>query len=109
MSVTVRHRMGNRAWSELLMTGRAFDASEAARVGMLTHAVPDDSVDAAVQTVVTDLLAGSAQGHREAKRLANASLRERLAQEATFSSRCRQNSSRRRGREAAIARLIGVH
>ena len=51
-------RMGRTAALDLLLTGRRFDPAEALRVGLVTSVADRADLDAAVQAVVADLLAG---------------------------------------------------
>jgi methylglutaconyl-CoA hydratase len=51
------------------LRGNRFTAAEAARMGLINAAVPTDQLDAAVDAVVTDLLAGGPQAIAAAKRL----------------------------------------
>ncbi|WP_293786904.1 enoyl-CoA hydratase-related protein, partial [uncultured Aeromicrobium sp.] len=60
------------------LSARTFDAAEAAAIGLVTRAVPDDELDAAARGVVGELAAGSPQGLRETKRLLNADLVARI-------------------------------
>ncbi len=43
---------------EAMLRGRRFDATEAARLGIINHAVPAEQLDAAVEEIVGDLLLG---------------------------------------------------
>ncbi len=54
---------------ELFLRGNRFDASEAARLGLIAHAVERDDLDATVEAVVADLLAGEPGAIAEIKRL----------------------------------------
>jgi len=49
------HRIGPRAAREMLFTGRLFDAAEAARMGCVTRAVPDEDLDAAVPASAAEI------------------------------------------------------
>lgn len=44
--------------AEAFLRGNRFDGTEAARLGLVNHAVPADELDAAADAIVTDLLAG---------------------------------------------------
>ncbi len=79
ISLPTLARLTPRAASETFLGGETFDAPEAARIGLITRAVPDADLDAAVATVVAAWCQGSAQGLRETKALLNASLLERFA------------------------------
>ncbi len=74
ISIPLRARLSPRAASDWFLTGRAVDAGQAREQGLVTHVVPADGVDAAVQGVLDDLRAGARQGLVEAKRLLNADL-----------------------------------
>lgn len=78
ISLTVLPRLTDRAASDYFLTGRVFDGAAAERMGLLTRAVPEAELDAAVDSVVGDLLQGSPQGLRATKTLLNAPLRGRL-------------------------------
>ncbi|WP_127783458.1 enoyl-CoA hydratase family protein [Rhodococcus sp. X156] len=58
ISVTVLPRVQPRAAQELFLTGETFDAERAAQIGLLTAAVPDDDLDAAVARYVAALAKG---------------------------------------------------
>lgn len=74
ISLTLIPRFTDRAAADLFLTGRMFDASEAAGGGLITRAVPDDRLDAEVAAVLEDLVKGHPQGLREAKKLLNRDL-----------------------------------
>jgi enoyl-CoA hydratase/carnithine racemase len=74
ISLTVIPRLTDRAAAYTFLTGNGFDALEAARLGLLTLTVPDDDLDAAVDTVLEALLKGVPQGLRETKKLLNRDL-----------------------------------
>jgi methylglutaconyl-CoA hydratase len=59
ISVTVLPRLAARAAHELFLTGEAFDAARAARIGLLTAAVPAAELDAAVARYVGMLRQGA--------------------------------------------------
>lgn len=59
ISVTVLPRMAPRAAQELFLTGAVFGATRAAEIGLLTAAVPDDELDAAVTGYVGALAQGA--------------------------------------------------
>lgn len=54
---------------ELLYRGHILDAAEAARIGLVEHAVAPAALDAAVQAIVADIAAGAPQAIRAQKRL----------------------------------------
>ncbi|GAA1552264.1 enoyl-CoA hydratase family protein [Kribbella hippodromi] len=74
ISLTVLPRLTDRAAAYTFLTGNAFDALEAARLGLVTLTVPDSELDAAVGTVLESLLKGVPQGLRETKKLLNRTL-----------------------------------
>ncbi len=81
VGLTVLPRLSPRARSDYLLSGRVFDGAEAARAGLLTRAVPEAELDDAVDAVVAELLLGSVQGLREAKRLVNEDVARRLRED----------------------------
>ena len=78
ISLSLLARLTPRAASDIFLSARTFDAAEAAAIGLVTRAVPDDELDAAARGVVGELAAGSPQGLRETKRLLNADLVARI-------------------------------
>ena len=78
ISLSLLSRLTDRAASDLFLTGRTFDAAEAARVGLVTRAVADDALDTELEAVLGDLAAGYPQGFRETKKLLNHDLVERI-------------------------------
>lgn len=78
VSLTVLPRMTARAAALALLGGAPFDARAAEAAGLVTRTVPDDEVDAAVETVLADLRQGSPQGLRESKALLTAPLIDRI-------------------------------
>ncbi|TCC66057.1 enoyl-CoA hydratase [Kribbella pittospori] len=74
ISLTVLPRLTDRAAAYTFLTGNSFDGAEAARLGLVTVAVPDDDLDTAVDSVVESLLKGAPQGLRETKKLLNREL-----------------------------------
>jgi enoyl-CoA hydratase/carnithine racemase len=71
ISLTTLPRMTDRAASLTYLSGETFDGTEAARIGLVTQAVPADDLDATVDSVVTSLAKSTAQGLRETKHLLN--------------------------------------
>ena len=53
ISLTVVPRLTNRAAADTFLTGRIFDAAEAAAMGLVTRSVPADDLDDAVVEVCT--------------------------------------------------------
>jgi enoyl-CoA hydratase len=78
ISLTLLERFSDRAAAELFLTGRSFDAAEAATAGLVTRAVPDADLPDAVRSVLADLTAGYPQGLAETKRLLNHDLVARI-------------------------------
>jgi enoyl-CoA hydratase/methylglutaconyl-CoA hydratase len=78
ISVSLLPRLSPRLCADLFLRARTFDAFEAARIGLVTHAVPDDQLSAVVGHVLEDLAHGSLQGLRETKALMNRDLLDRL-------------------------------
>ncbi|GAA1512437.1 enoyl-CoA hydratase-related protein [Kribbella lupini] len=69
ISLTVLPRLTDRAASLTFLTGDGFDGTEAARLGLVSRAVPDEELDDAVGAVLASLLKGVPQGLRETKKL----------------------------------------
>ncbi|HKT02734.1 MAG TPA: enoyl-CoA hydratase-related protein, partial [Rugosimonospora sp.] len=69
ISATVLPRLSPRAAAELYLTGEVFDAARAAEVGLITAAVPDEQLDAAVDRYADALLRGAPAALAGAKRL----------------------------------------
>jgi enoyl-CoA hydratase len=67
ISLTTLPRMDPRAASRYYLTGEAFDAATAARIGLITEAV--DDIDAGTMVVLDALRTASPQGLRETKPL----------------------------------------
>ncbi len=78
ISLTTLPRLGDRAAALTYLTGTAFSAADAVRMGLVTRAVPADELDAEVGAVVGALLLGSQQGLRETKALLAAPMLERI-------------------------------
>ena len=55
--------------AQLFLTGERIDADEAARVGLITRAVADDELDAAVDSLVAKLLLGGPKAMAASKEL----------------------------------------
>lgn len=71
ISLTVLPRLTERAAARYFLTGDAFDAHEAERIGLITKAVPADELDPAVDAVIGSWRMASSQGLRETKALLN--------------------------------------
>lgn len=69
ISLTVLPRLTSRAAHDTLLTGRTFDAVEAAEMGLVTRSVPADRLDAAVDEACAELLKAHPQGLAETKAL----------------------------------------
>jgi enoyl-CoA hydratase len=78
ISATLLPRLTDRAAADLFLTARAFDAREAAAIGLVTRVVADDDLGDEVARVLADLAKGYPQGLRETKKLLNHDLVERL-------------------------------
>ena len=72
ISLTTLPRMDPRAASRYFLTGETFDATTAARIGLVTEAV--DDIDAGTLAVLAALRACSPQGLRETKPLLTAGI-----------------------------------
>ena len=69
ISLTVLARMTSRAAFDTFLTGRTFDAAEAAAMGLVTHSVPADELDDEIARVCDDLRQAHPQGLAETKAL----------------------------------------
>ncbi len=69
ISVLCLPKMSRADAASAFLRGNRFGAAEAARMGLITAAVPSHRLDSAVGAAVADLLAGSPQGLAAAKRL----------------------------------------
>ncbi|MDQ3156849.1 MAG: enoyl-CoA hydratase-related protein [Actinomycetota bacterium] len=78
IALTLLPRLTARAAAETFLTGRKFGAVDAASYGLVTRAVADADLDAAVQETLGDLRKGFPQGLRETKKLLNRELLERI-------------------------------
>jgi enoyl-CoA hydratase/carnithine racemase len=74
ISLTTLPRMTDRAASLTYLSGDTFDGTEAARIGLVTRAVPADDLEATVGSVVASLAKSTSQGLSETKRLLNTRL-----------------------------------
>lgn len=74
ISLVLLHRMTPRGASRTFLDGEVFDGAAAASYGLVSEAVPGDDLAARADAVCASLLAGSAQGQAETKRLLNARL-----------------------------------
>jgi len=78
ISLSLLPRLSPRAASDVFLTGRTFDAAEAAEIGLVTRVVADDRLDEALAGVLADLGQGYPQGFRETKALLNHDLVARI-------------------------------
>lgn len=78
ISLSLLPRMSPRAASDVFLTARQFDATEAREYGLVTQTVPDDDLDGAVASVVARLGKAYPQGLRETKALLNHDLVARI-------------------------------
>lgn len=78
ISLTVHHRMSPRAAALTTLGGEVFSGADAAAYGLVTLAVPDESIDERVGEVCASLATGAPQGLRESKRILNADLVARI-------------------------------
>jgi methylglutaconyl-CoA hydratase len=69
ISVVCLPKMRRSDATAAFLRGHRFMADEAAAMGLVTYAVPDDELDTMVDTVVTDLLAGGPHALAAAKQL----------------------------------------
>src|SRR4051794_15382236 len=78
ISLSVLPRMTDRSAALTFLTGEVFSGADAAAYGLVTTAVPEAGLDAAVATVCASLAKGTPQGLRETKRLLGAPLARRI-------------------------------
>lgn len=69
ISLTVLPRLTSRAAADTFLTGRTFDATEAAEMGLVTRAVPAEALDDEIARVCDDLAQAHPQGLAETKAL----------------------------------------
>ncbi|MFJ6054364.1 enoyl-CoA hydratase family protein [Streptomyces sp. NPDC092307] len=82
ISMPLLPRLDPRAASRYFLTAEAFDAAEAARIGLLTlHAAEGEDVDAALEPVLAGLRKASPQGLAATKALTSAAVREALTRD----------------------------
>jgi enoyl-CoA hydratase/methylglutaconyl-CoA hydratase len=103
ISLTVLPRLTDRAAADAFLTGRTFDGTTAARMGLVTRAVPEEDLDAAVAQTCAALTEGSSQGLRETKRLLNRGLLQRIDEQG---SELAQLSARLFGSPEARAAML---
>lgn len=78
ISLTLIPRLTSRAAYDTFLSGRAFDAAEAAAMGLVTRSVPAAELDAAVEAACADLLKAHPQGLRETKKVLSRGVLEYL-------------------------------
>lgn len=78
ISLSLLERLAPRAASDVFLTGRTFDAVEAAAMGLATTVAPDDALDEAVESALADLRKGYPQGFAATKALLNRNLVARI-------------------------------
>ncbi|WP_433796967.1 enoyl-CoA hydratase family protein [Actinoplanes sp. CA-252034] len=78
ISLSLLERLTPRAAADVFLSGRTFDATEAAAIGLVTRCVPDADLQAAVMDALAELLKGRPQGLAETKRLLTAGLVARI-------------------------------
>ena len=74
MSIRLPERVGLSNAKDLMFTARRIDGAAAEAIGLVDRCVPDDELDAAVDTLAAEICANSAGTNRIVKRL----LRERM-------------------------------
>jgi enoyl-CoA hydratase len=78
ISLTTRDRMDDRDAARKYLSGAAFDGTEAARSGLVTLAVPSETLATSAAGLQAELLKASPQGLRETKALLNRQLLQRI-------------------------------
>lgn len=111
ISLTVLPRLTSRAACDTFLTGRTFDAAEAAAMGLVTRAVPMDALDDEIAQVCADLMQAHPQGLAETKALLTRELLARLDTEgdemATLSARLFASDGAREAMTAFLNRRKG--
>ena len=102
ISLSVLPRMTDRSAALTFLTGEVFSGADAAAYGLVTTAVPEAELDAAVATVCASLAKGAPQGLRETKRLLGAPLARRIDEQGADLARL---SARLFGSEEAKAAM----
>ncbi len=80
ISLSMLPRMTSRGAAAAALGGAEFNAAQAVAVGLVTAAVPEADLDAAVETEVAEFRHATRQGLRETKALLNAPLLARIDQ-----------------------------
>ena len=100
--------VGVRRAAELMLTNRRVGAEEAARIGLVTEAVPDDALDARVEALAAALADGPAPAQAAVRRLllasATAPFADHLAMEADSIGRLAATPEGREGVAAFVAK-----
>jgi methylglutaconyl-CoA hydratase len=96
----VLRAVGSRHARRLFLTGERIDAIGAQEMGLLHEAVPPDQLDARIDAVVEDLLAGAPGAQRSAKQLIDAVASRPLTPD-LFEDTARRIAARRADPEAA--------
>jgi enoyl-CoA hydratase/methylglutaconyl-CoA hydratase len=108
ISLTVLPRMTSREAALACLGGDVFDGAAAQRAGLVTRAVPSQSLDDTVREVCAALAKGHPQGLRETKRLLAAPLLSRIdahgEEMAALSARLFGSPDARAAMEAFLAR-----
>jgi len=82
ISVVCLPKMRRGEAMEAFLRGNRFTGKEAAELGIISHAVPENNIDEAVQEVIADLLRGGPMALAAAKKLVNEV--PRMTQEEAF-------------------------
>lgn len=82
ISLTVLPRLTSRAAADTFLSGRTFDAAEAAAMGLVTRAVPADRLDQEVAETCAELARAHPQGLTETKALLARDLLARIDEQA---------------------------
>jgi enoyl-CoA hydratase/carnithine racemase len=69
ISLTLLPRLTSRAAYDVFLSGRTFDAEEAAAMGLITRSVPSAELDDAVAATCAELARAHPQGLRETKKV----------------------------------------
>ncbi|KQT90691.1 enoyl-CoA hydratase [Marmoricola sp. Leaf446] len=111
ISLTVVPRLTSRAAADTFLTGRTFDAAEAAAMGLVTRAVPADQLDTEVEQACEELRQAHPQGLRETKALLAGDLLRRIDSQAeemaTLSARLFGSEGAREAMAAFLERRKG--
>lgn len=105
--VYLQNKIGGGRTRELLLSGRIFDADEAAALGLINKAVPDEELDATLDELIGDLLSSnSAQSISSIKQMLvgiqGRSLAESLEYAAGMNARARETDDCKRGISAFL-------